>query len=89
MAESNNSSSSGGIGISGALFIVFLVLKLADVGVVATWPWIWVCSPLWLPLLIVIGVFALIITIKFVGSALGAIGDFFARRGRMSKFDID
>ena len=37
---------------------------VAEVGVVATWPWIWVCSPFWIPLLIVIGVFALIITIK-------------------------
>lgn len=47
----NNSASSGGIGLGGALFLIFLVLKL--VGVI-TWSWWWVTSPLWIPILIVI-----------------------------------
>ena len=38
-------SSSGGIGLTGVLTIVFVVLKL--VGVV-DWSWVWVLSPLWI-----------------------------------------
>jgi hypothetical protein len=30
------------------LFIIFLVLKLAAIGAVATWSWWWVTAPLWL-----------------------------------------
>lgn len=39
----NSNSSSGGIGIVGALTIVFIVLKL--VGVI-DWTWFWVLSPM-------------------------------------------
>jgi len=41
------------------VFIVFLVLKLAEIGVVATWSWWLVCAPLWIPP--VMGATALII----------------------------
>jgi hypothetical protein len=30
------------------VFIVFLILKLAGIGVVATWSWLWVTCPLWI-----------------------------------------
>lgn len=36
----------GGLGLSGALFLVFLVLKL--IGEIS-WSWWWVTSPLWIP----------------------------------------
>lgn len=35
----------------GALFLVFLVLKLCGV---ITWSWWWVTAPLWIPLLLVL-----------------------------------
>lgn len=35
----------------GALFLVFLVLKLCNV---ITWSWWWVTAPLWIPLLLVL-----------------------------------
>ena len=35
------------IGICGIVFLIFLTLKLAGVGVVATWSWWAVTSPLW------------------------------------------
>ncbi len=60
------STASSGIGLTGLVFIVFLVLKLAEIGVVATWSWWWVTSPLWIPfafagaLMIIIGVPVLI-----------------------------
>jgi len=35
------------------VFLVFLTLKLAEVGVVATWSWWWVTAPLWVPVAVV------------------------------------
>ena len=52
-------TSSGGIGLAGALFLIFLVLKLTEVGAVAHWSWWWVTSPLWMPFVVVCGVFVL------------------------------
>ena len=53
----NKNYSSGGLGLSSVLTIVFIVLKL--VGVI-NWSWLWVLSPLWIDLiltvLIVVGV---------------------------------
>jgi hypothetical protein len=57
-------NTSGGIGIGMILFIVFLVLKLANV---IDWSWWWVTSPLWIPFVIaaiiigIVGVIAIII----------------------------
>ena len=42
-----DSSSGGGLGISGVLQVIFLVLKLCGL---IDWPWIWVLSPLWISL---------------------------------------
>lgn len=39
--------SDSGIGLAGAVFIVFLVLKLVKVQPVADWSWWWVTCPLW------------------------------------------
>jgi hypothetical protein len=46
-------TSSGGIGFSGALTIVFITLKLANV---INWSWWWVLSPLWITTAIVLAV---------------------------------
>ena len=37
----------GGIGILGAFFLLFVTLKLTEIGPVAEWSWWWVTSPLW------------------------------------------
>ena len=56
----NNKKVSGnGIGIGTVLFLIFLTLKLAEVGQVATWSWWWVTAPLWVPI-IILGVVGLI-----------------------------
>lgn len=44
----NNSSS--GLGLTGVLTIIFIVLKV--VGVIS-WSWWWVFSPLWIDLILV------------------------------------
>lgn len=41
---------SGGVGIFGLMFLLFLGLKLSEVGVVAAWSWWWVTAPIWMPL---------------------------------------
>jgi hypothetical protein len=48
---SSSSSSSGGIGFTGLLTVLFVGLKLTNV---IAWPWLWVLSPLWIPLLLMI-----------------------------------
>ncbi len=44
---------SSSIGLPTILFIVFLVLKLTDN---IDWSWIWVTSPLWIPILLVVSI---------------------------------
>jgi hypothetical protein len=70
MSEGSNSSSSGGIGLGGLVFLVFLILKLCEIGVVATWSWWWVTAPLWIPLGIVFGVFAIAGIVAVIGGAV-------------------
>lgn len=54
----------GGVGFGGLLTIVFIVLKL--VGVIS-WSWLWVLSPIWIP--IGIGLILYIIAALFIGIA--------------------
>lgn len=44
---SDNSSSSSGIGVTGLLGVVFVVLKLTDV---IDWSWWYVTMPFWMPI---------------------------------------
>lgn len=46
-----NNNSSGGIGFTGLLTIVFIVLKLLGK---IDWSWWWVLSPIWISILIVV-----------------------------------
>lgn len=48
------------------LGLIFVTLKLAGIGVVATWSWWWVLSPFWLPLVIVLTVFLVICILAFL-----------------------
>lgn len=51
---------SGGVGLGGLLFVLFLALKLT--GVIA-WPWVWVFAPLWAPIILAIGLIIIAIGI--------------------------
>lgn len=51
--ERNNNTAAGGIGFCGLLGIAFIVLKLT--GVIG-WSWLWVLAPLWIPVVIAIGI---------------------------------
>ena len=64
MLESKKSNA--GSHVLTILFLIFLTLKLANVGLVATWSWWWVTSPLWLPVTIVIAISAIILITQFI-----------------------
>lgn len=56
---------SGGIGLGGVLFVVFLVLKLCGV---ITWSWWWVTAPLWIPIALFLIVLTIIGLIAFIAA---------------------
>ena len=60
---SSSSSSSGGIGFSGLLTVLFVGLKLTGH---ITWPWLWVLSPIWISLLIGIAVLTILLIAAIV-----------------------
>jgi len=63
-------TTTGGLGLGTILFLIFLTLKLAEIGPVAKWSWWWVTSPLWLPFVIVGGIAAVIIGIAAIAYKL-------------------
>lgn len=53
----SKTTSSGGIGFTGLLLIVFITLKICGV---ISWPWLWVLAPFWIPLAFVVLIFFVI-----------------------------
>ena len=60
MSKTVETVSGGGISFLGALALLFIGLKLGNV---IDWPWIWVLSPLWIPIALLATIFLLIIII--------------------------
>lgn len=50
----NKQTGQSGFPILSILFLIFLTLKLAGIGVVATWSWWAVTSPLWIGAILII-----------------------------------
>lgn len=65
--STTTSSSSGGIGFCGLLTVLFIGLKITDN---IDWSWLWVLSPLWLPL-------SLVLCFAFACLAIGKVLDMF------------
>jgi len=59
----DNTNAGGGIGLGGAVFIVFLILKLCDV---INWSWWWVTIPLWGGIALALGIIAIGLVISLV-----------------------
>ena len=51
-----NKETNSGLGLGMILFLIFMTLKLTGN---ITWSWWWVASPLWIPVLLVMGVIVL------------------------------
>lgn len=56
----NKQTGSTGFPILTILFLIFLTLKLAGIGVVATWSWWTVTSPLWIGAILIITLIAFV-----------------------------
>lgn len=75
--STSSSAGSGGLGFSGALFLVFLVLKLLGK---ITWSWLWVTSPLWGGVAIVLSVVLGFVAFAVIATAIDDL-----RRRRKAK----
>lgn len=53
MSNSSSSSSSSGVSTAGLLGVLFIGLKLTGY---IDWPWLWVLSPFWIPLVVLLGI---------------------------------
>lgn len=60
MKKESNNSRAGGIGFTGLLTIVFIVLKLTGV---IHWSWVWVLSPIWIAITLYVVILAIIVIV--------------------------
>lgn len=58
--STSSSNRSNGIGFTGALFLVFLVLKLTHV---IDWSWWWITAPLWGGLVLFVAIFLIALAV--------------------------
>ena len=65
--SNNSSSSSSGIGFTGALTILFIGLKL---GHVINWSWWWVLSPIWISFLIVCAIILIVAIVAAIAEIM-------------------
>ena len=59
----DNKSGGAGIGFTGLLTLVFIVLKLTHV---INWSWVWVLSPIWITTGIVLFIILALILLKIL-----------------------
>jgi hypothetical protein len=64
--SSENKTSSSSVGFGGLLTLIFIVLKLTHY---IDWDWIWVLSPLWIPVLLILAIFVIFLIIAWVVEA--------------------
>lgn len=64
----SSSSAAGGVSTSGLLGVAFVVLKLTGY---INWPWLWVLSPFWIPVAILLVVLLVIVIAALVATLLG------------------
>lgn len=56
-----------GAGLGTIVFTIFLVLKLAQIGLVVDWSWWWVFSPFWIPVVLIVAIYIIVL---FVGGII-------------------
>jgi hypothetical protein len=70
----------GGLLLGFWAFVVFAILKLAEVGKVDAWSWWWVTSPLWIPVGFILGIVVLYLAYCIVGAIICFLIDLAGRR---------
>lgn len=78
----SNQVQSGGIGLGGAVFLVFLVLKLTDH---INWSWWWVTAPLWMPASVALGVAIIALVIGCLVGGVATIAGALAGGGKTKR----
>lgn len=61
--KKDSDTTTGGIGFTGALFLVFLVLKLTNI---IDWSWWWVAAPLWIHAILVLVLIAAFVFKEYI-----------------------
>ena len=59
-----------GLSFTQILALIFIVLKLTDY---ITWSWLWVLSPLWIPVAFILGLFDVAFVVVFVNRFIVAL----------------
>jgi len=59
----NSKSASSSISFGGLLTVLFIGLKLTEY---IDWSWYMVFSPLWIPMVIVLGILGIAVTVSFI-----------------------
>ena len=67
MSNAKSTVTVGGTSFLNLLFLVFLVLKLTDV---ITWSWWWVTAPLWIPVALVVVIFAVVFVCAIIAAGI-------------------
>ena len=67
--EQSQKASGGGISFCGLLAIVFITLKLLGK---ITWPWLWVLSPLWIPLAIFVAIVLIVFIVGLIATLVSS-----------------
>lgn len=71
---SNSKVIGTGLTFMQVLFLVFLVLKLTEISVVATWSWWWITAPLWGGVALFFAIWVLIMVIMLIVGLFSGIG---------------
>ena len=77
MEDSQRNTGSGGLNFYHVLTVAFIVLKLCGV---IDWSWLWVLSPLWIPIAIVAVILAVLSGAGAVGWIIIAIQEWLKKR---------
>jgi len=67
MKQDNNKAAANGIGFTGSLTVAFIVLKLTHV---IEWSWLWVLSPIWIPIAFVLAGLFIALIVLIIKEAL-------------------
>lgn len=73
---SNNKVIGTGLTFMQILFLIFLVLKLLEISIVATWSWWWITAPLWGGVALFFACWVIIMIIMFLVGFINGIMNF-------------
>jgi hypothetical protein len=62
--------STGGVGFTGLLLLLFIALKLCGV---IDWMWLWVLAPLWIPLVLFLAFLCTVVVVFMIVVAVGGV----------------